>query len=90
MVSDTPTILRGRVAWAHDWISNSSLGAAFQALPGSGFTVNGAAAPANSALTTASAEFLLTANWTLMAKFDGEFASSAQTYTGTGTLRYSW
>jgi len=85
-----PLILRGRLAWAHDWLSNSSLGAVFQALPGSNFTVSGAAAPQNSALTTAAAELHLTANWTAMAKFDGEFASTSQTYAGTGTLKYSW
>ncbi|HEY1981273.1 MAG TPA: autotransporter domain-containing protein [Xanthobacteraceae bacterium] len=85
-----PLILRGRVAWAHDWVSNPALGAVFQALPGSNFTVNGAAVPQNSALTTAAAELHLNANWTATAKFDGEFASSAQTYAGTGTLKYSW
>jgi hypothetical protein len=26
----------------------------------------------------------------LIAKFDGEFASGSQTYAGTGTLRYTW
>jgi uncharacterized protein with beta-barrel porin domain len=48
-----PLVLRGRLAWAHDWVSNPALGAVFQALPGSNFTVNGAAPPKNSALTTA-------------------------------------
>ena len=85
-----PLILRGRLAWAHDWVSNPALGAVFEALPGSNFTVNGAAAPQNSALTTAAAEFHITANWTAIAKFDGEFAPTAQTYAGTGTLKYSW
>jgi uncharacterized protein with beta-barrel porin domain len=85
-----PLVLRGRLAWAHDWVSNPALGAVFEALPGSNFTVNGAAVPANSALTTAAAELHLTANWTAIAKFDGEFAPSAQTYAGTGTLKYSW
>ncbi len=87
---DMPVILRGRLAWAHDWISNPSLGAVFQSLPGSNFTVNGAASPQNSALATAAAELHMTANWSLIAKFDGEFAPTAQTYAGTGTLRYSW
>jgi hypothetical protein len=32
----------------------------------------------------------LTSQWTLLGKFDGEFASRAQTYAGTGTLRYAW
>jgi uncharacterized protein with beta-barrel porin domain len=85
-----PLVLRGRLAWAHDWVSNPALGAVFEALPGSNFTVNGAAVPQNSALTTAAAELHLTANWTAMAKFDGDFASTAQTYAGTGTLKYSW
>jgi uncharacterized protein with beta-barrel porin domain len=71
-------------------VSNPSLGAVFQALPGSNFTVNGAAVPHDSALTTAAAEFHITTNWTAIAKFDGEFAPTAQTYSGTGTLKYSW
>ena len=90
IVNAMPLVLRGRLAWAHDWISSSSLGAVFQALPGSNFTVNGAAPPTNSALTSASAELHLTTNWTAIAKFDGEFAPTAQTYAGTGTLKYSW
>jgi uncharacterized protein with beta-barrel porin domain len=90
MFGAMPLVLRGRLAWAHDWVSNPSLGAVFQALPGSNFTVNGAAVPHDSALTTAAAELHLNANWTAMAKFDGEFASSSQTYAGTGTLRYAW
>ena len=90
MWNGMPVILRGRLAWAHDWVSNPSLGAVFETLPGSNFTVNGAAVPQNSALTTAAAELHLTANWTAIAKFDGEFAPTAQTYAGTGTLKYSW
>ena len=90
MVEAMPLVLRARVAWAHDWIQNPALGAVFQALPGSNFTVNGAAAPQNSALATASAELHLTANWSLQGKFDGEFADGSQTYGGSGTLRYVW
>jgi uncharacterized protein with beta-barrel porin domain len=29
-----PLILFGRVAWAHDWVSNPALSAAFESLPG--------------------------------------------------------
>ncbi|MFZ3350038.1 MAG: autotransporter domain-containing protein [Xanthobacteraceae bacterium] len=85
-----PMQLRARLAWAHDWVSNAALDAAFQALPGSSFVVNGAAVPANSALASVGAELHLTPRWTLIGKFDGEFASSAQTYAGSGTLRYQW
>lgn len=82
--------LRARVAWAHDHSSNPALGAVFQTLPGSNFTVNGAQPAADSALLSAGAEIRLANHWAIGARFDGEFASRAQTYAGTGTIRYSW
>jgi uncharacterized protein with beta-barrel porin domain len=85
-----PLVLYGRAAWAHDFVNNPSLSAVFQALPGGSFTVNGAPIPHDSALTTAGAQLFLTPRWTLLAKFDGEFANGSQTYAGSGTLRYTW
>ncbi len=85
-----PLILRAKVAWAHDWVSNPSLNASFVSLPGSSFTVNGAPIPHDSALTSAGAQLFFTPNWSLLAKFDGEFAPGAQIYAGSGTLRYTW
>ncbi len=85
-----PLVLFGRLAWAHDFVSNPSLSAAFEALPGGSFTVNGGPIPHDSALTTAGTQLFLTPQWTLLAKFDGEFAKGSQTYAGTGTLRYTW
>jgi outer membrane autotransporter protein len=82
--------LRTRVAWAHDWISDPSLAALFQTLPGASFIVNGATPAKNSALTSAGAELRLANGVVLLAKFDGEFASHASTYAGTGTVRYAW
>jgi uncharacterized protein with beta-barrel porin domain len=90
MLGTMPLILRGRLAWAHDWITNAALTAAFQVLPGTNFVVNGAAPPKDSALTTLGAELRMTTNWFLLGKFDGQFGSGSQTYAGTGTLRYTW
>jgi uncharacterized protein with beta-barrel porin domain len=90
LLAGKPVVLRGRVAWAHDFVSNPARSAAFETLPGASFTVNGAPIPHNSALTSAGAELFLTRCWTLLAKFDGEFAAGSQTYAGSGTLRYSW
>jgi uncharacterized protein with beta-barrel porin domain len=61
-----------------------------KSLPGTSFTVNGARIPHDSALTSAGAELVFTANWSLIGKFDGEFAPGSQTYAGSGTLRYIW
>jgi outer membrane autotransporter protein len=82
--------LRSRLAWAHDWVSDPSLIAAFQALPGASFIVNGATPAKNSALASAGAELRLRSGLTLSAKFDGEFARHSQTYGGTGAVRYTW
>ncbi|MFL6823381.1 MAG: autotransporter domain-containing protein [Xanthobacteraceae bacterium] len=82
--------LRSRLAWAHDWVSDPALAAVFQTLPGSSFIVNGAAPAKNSALASAGAELRLVNGVSLLGKFDGEFASRASTYAGTGTLRYMW
>ena len=85
-----PLVLYGRIAWAHDFISNPALSASFETLPTASFTVFGALIPHDSALTTAGVQLFLSANWSLIAKFDGEFASGSQTYAGSGTLRYTW
>jgi autotransporter-associated beta strand protein len=85
-----PLILRAKLAWAHDETSNHALTASFSALPGSNFTVKGAPIPRDSALTSVAAQLFLTPRWSLVAKFDSEFASGARLYAGTGTLRYSW
>jgi outer membrane autotransporter protein len=89
-INNLPLILRAKVAWAHDWVSNPALNASFETLPGSSFTVNGAPIPHDSALTSAGAQLFFTPNWSLIGKFDGEFAGGYQLYAGSGTLRYTW
>jgi uncharacterized protein with beta-barrel porin domain len=90
LLNGMPLILRARLAWAHDWVSNPALDSVFQSLPGSNFVVNGAAPPKDSALTSAGAQYFFTPAWSFTAKFDGEFASNSQTYGGSGTMRYTW
>ncbi|HZO44882.1 MAG TPA: autotransporter domain-containing protein [Xanthobacteraceae bacterium] len=82
--------LRTRAAWANDHSSNPALGAVFQTLPGSTFTVGGAQAAANSALLSGGAELRLANRWSIGARFDGEFARGSQTYAGNGAVRYAW
>jgi outer membrane autotransporter protein len=82
--------LRARVAWAHDWVSDPTLGAVFQTLPGASFIVNGATPAQNFALASAGAELRLANGVSLLGKFDGEFASHSTTYGGTGIIRYRW
>jgi autotransporter-associated beta strand protein len=81
---------RARAAWAHDYSSAPSIGAAFQALPGSNFAVIGAQRARDAALLSIGPEMSFGRGWSLRAKFDGEFAGNSQIYGGTGTLRYTW
>lgn len=85
-----PLMLRGRLAWAHDFITNPTVVAAFQALPGSTFIVNGATPSSDSALASVSGEYLLTPQMSVVARFDGEFSGISQSYAGTASIRYRW
>jgi len=86
----TALTLRGRLAFAHDWVSDPALSAVFQTLPAASFVVNGATPAKDTALVSAGADLHLVRGVTLSAKFDGAFADRAQTYAGNGTLRYRW
>ncbi len=83
-------MLRAKLGYAHDWVSDPSLTAAFQALPGASFIVNGATPAHNAGLTSAGAELRFANGLAVGAKFDGEFAATSQTYAGTATVRYTW
>ena len=87
---DATLTLRARLAWAHDWVSDHSITAAFQTLPGASFIVNGATPATDSGLVSAGAELRLANGVTLLGKVDGELARNSTTYAGTGTLRVSW
>jgi autotransporter-associated beta strand protein len=82
--------LNARAAWAHDWVTTPILNPLFQTLPGTLFSVTGATPVPNSALTSAGAELRFLNGWAIAGRFDGEFANRAQTYAGTGTIRYVW
>jgi outer membrane autotransporter protein len=87
---DAVLTLRGRLAWAHDWVSDPTLVPLFQTLPGASFIVNGATPAKDSALASGGGELRLANGVSLLAKFDGEFAAHSSTYAGTGVVRYSW
>jgi autotransporter-associated beta strand protein len=82
--------LRSRIAWSHDYNTARAVSTAFEALPGSGFAVNGARPAADSALTTAAAELDFRNGWSLAGSFEGKFSATTTSYAGKGGVRYSW
>jgi autotransporter-associated beta strand protein len=89
-LTDATLMLRGRLAWAHDFNTDRNIQATFQALPGSAFVVNGAIPAADTALTTISAETLWRNGWSASITGDAQLSDSTHSYSGKGVVRYSW
>ena len=82
--------LRGRAAWVHDWVSDPTVGATFETLPGASFNIVGAIPAKNAALLSGGAELRLAGGATVGARLDGELASGAHAYAGTVSLKLSF
>jgi autotransporter-associated beta strand protein len=82
--------LKAKTAWAHDWNTDRSAIATFQALPGATFTTNGAQPSANAALASLGAEMKWHNGWTLAGSFDGEFSRTMTGYSGKASIKYAW
>ena len=72
-------VMRGRLAWVHNFDRDAVNAVAFAVIPGANFIVNGAQRPGDAALLSTVAEFPVGRNLMLAGKFDGEFASRATT-----------
>ncbi len=90
LLADSILTLRGRAAWAHNFNTDRSITATFQALPVASFVVNGAAPAADAALVSASAEVKYRNGFSLGATFEGEFSDVTRSYAGKGVARYQW
>ncbi|HXQ06547.1 MAG TPA: autotransporter outer membrane beta-barrel domain-containing protein [Bradyrhizobium sp.] len=89
-LTDATLMLRGRLAWAHDFNTDRNVQAVFLTLPGSAFVVNGAQPAADTALTTASAEMLWRNGWSAAVTADAQLSDTTHSYSGKGVVRYNW
>ena len=89
-LNDSTLVLRGRLAWAHDFNTDRNVQAAFVTLPGSAFVVNGAQPAADTALTTVSAETLWRNGWSASVTADAQLSDTTHSYSGKGVVRYNW
>ncbi len=87
---NTRLYLYGRAAYAHGFGSSHEAQAAFTALPGSGFTVEGAAPGTNLALLSFDAEFKGRNGFSLGIAGNGTLAQGSQTYYATANLGFAW
>jgi autotransporter-associated beta strand protein len=89
-MTDATLMLRGRLAWAHDFNTDRNVQATFQSLPGSAFVVNGASPAADTALTTVSAETIWRNGWAASLTADAQLSDTTHSYSGKGVVRYNW
>lgn len=82
--------LTGRAAWAIKGGTDRNVGAAFQTLPGTAFTIDGAEPDRNAALLDAGAEYTASSGFFAAATFQGEFSGNVQGYAGKVKVGFSW
>jgi len=82
--------LTDRLAWAHEFFSDSSAEAAFAALPAAGFAIRHAMPAKDSALASFGAELKFAGGFSVNLHLDGAVSSNAQSYTGMAGLGYTW
>jgi outer membrane autotransporter protein len=79
-----------RLSWVHEFNPNRAINAAFIALPGAAFTVDGPRATNDAARIDAGAKLSIGPNAWVFASFDGEFSDRGQSYAGKGGVRVAW
>lgn len=88
--SDVSLLLQGRAAWAHDFDTERSIFADFRALPGSGFSIDGARQAHDSALLSVGVEARFAGGLSLGGRFGGELSSAGNAHSEMLTLRQEW
>ncbi|MGD9912945.1 MAG: autotransporter domain-containing protein [Rhizobiaceae bacterium] len=82
--------LSGRVAWAHNAVAARAVTAAFQALPGQSFTVNGARPDRNAALLDLGIEAAFSSGLSAKLSFNGEFSRNVSAYGASAKISFRW
>ncbi len=82
--------LNARAAWAHDWVTTPMLDARLPNAAGGEFYRYRRHARSQLGAASAGGELRFLNGWSIGGRFDGEFADRAQTYAGTGVIRYTF
>jgi uncharacterized protein with beta-barrel porin domain len=82
--------LTGRAAWVWNAERVRALTPAFQALPGTSFTVYGAEPAAHAALVDLGLHVNLAANVAANLNFAGEFSQNVTSYSGQAKIAVTW
>jgi uncharacterized protein with beta-barrel porin domain len=86
----TTFTVKGRAAWAHDYLDSPAVSTTFQQIPNAPFNVSGAQPARDWLLLSAGAEFGFRNGFAVGGTFDSAFAENSQNWTGTGRISYRW
>ncbi len=82
----TTFTIKGRAAWAHDYLGSQPISTGFQQIPDATFDVSGAEPARDWLLLSAGAEFALQNGFAFGGTFDSAFAQNSQNWTARGVL----
>ena len=79
-----------RAAWVHEFLTDRSVTAGFNVLPGTNFTVDGARAASDAARIDLGVKYQVGSQTSLFANGDVELSGRGQSLAGTVGLRFTW
>jgi subtilase-type serine protease len=79
-----------RAAWVHEFLTDRSVAAGFNVLPGTNFTVDGARAASDAARIDLGVKYQVGSQTSLFANGDVELSGRGQSLAGTVGLRFIW
>lgn len=85
-----PLDVWARAAWVHEFLTDRSVAAGFNVLPGTAFTVDGAQAASDAARIDLGLKYAVGSRTSLFANGNAEFSNRGQSVAGTIGLRYVW
>ncbi|MDO9411137.1 MAG: autotransporter domain-containing protein [Pseudolabrys sp.] len=83
----TPSL---RASWVHEFRPETQVSAAFNAIPGSGFTVEGPRAAENALRLELGSTVAFTTGLSLFGKVTAEVSDRSQSFTGNGGVKVAW
>ena len=89
-ISGRPLNAWVRAAWVHEFLTDRSVTAGFQVLPGTSFTVDGARAASDAARIDMGVKYMLSSQTSLFANGNVELSGRGQSLAATLGLRFMW
>lgn len=79
-----------RAAWVHEFLTDRSVAAGFNVLPGTGFVVDGARAASDAARVDVGLRYAIGSQTSLFANGNVELSGRGQALAGTAGIRFTW